>query len=358
MSDSDLARRTAVEVTFDGVDITDSIKQYLLSITYTDNEEDETDDLQINLQDRDGVWLTKWLADAIDVAASNTPNSGFTISAVIVRKNWNNDGKDTVLDCGQFELDAVSAKGPPSVITIKGTSLPYGTGIRQIEKNKAWEAFYLSGIASEIAAAGGMACMYESSIDPYYARLEQVKTSDIAFLSQLCHDAGLSLKVTNSIIVLFDQAGYESKTPVFDIKRGDGKYTKWTLNTGSTDTKYTSCRVSYTNPATGRAIRGIAYSEDYKTKSKNNKQFEVTAKVSSIGEAEMLAAKKLRLINKYGLTAQFSFPGNPNLAAGLTVTLTGWGPWSGKYIISQAQHTAGNSGFTTQTKLRRVLEGY
>lgn len=51
-------------------------------------------------------------------------------------------------------------------------------------------------------------------------------------------------------------------------------------------------------------------------------------------------------------------PGNPALVAGVTVALEGWGGWSGKYIISQAQHTvSGTGGYTTQVRLRRCL-GY
>ena len=442
MSDKDTARRTLPEVAFAGIDITSSMRQYLRSITYTDNEENETDDLQIRLHDRENVWLTQWLGDAVNAAVStaseeveiiydgvsamykvtansglnirsgpgisyailgafafgtqiqvesisngwatinhggatayvssqyitegnsenNTetvaPSTGFTIQAVFVRENWNGDGKDIVLDCGQFSLDAVTAEGPPSTVAIKATALPYGTRIRQTKKSKAWESVTLSLVASEIAAAGGMTCLYESSSDPFYDRLEQVLTSDIEFLQTLCHNAGISLKVTNNIIVLFDQVEYESKPPVFDIKRGDGKYLKWRLMSGETDTKFTSCRVSYTDPATGSQIEGIAYIEDYKADGKNNQQLEVSAKVVSIADAKTLAEKRLRLVNKYGLTAQFTYPGNPDLMAGLTVTLSDWGMWSGKYIIAQAQHTVDNSGYRTQLRLRRVLEGY
>ena len=49
MSSRNLARRTKAEVSFGGIDITKSIQPYLLSISYTDNEEDETDDLQIKI---------------------------------------------------------------------------------------------------------------------------------------------------------------------------------------------------------------------------------------------------------------------------------------------------------------------
>lgn len=519
MSDQNQARRTTAEVVFGGTDITSSIRPYLLSLTYTDNEEDEADDLQIKLQDRDSIWLEKWLNDAIQAAASSAPadgageeeaktykvtpsiglnvrtgpgtsyaklgalpygteisvtgisngwatiqysgktayvsaqyiqpvagasgssggsgslavgdivqfaggthyvsstgskgyparpgpakitqsapgrlhpwhlihtdktsnvygwvnegdiqatggaaeeppeekQSGLKIQAVILRENWNNDGKDMGLDCGQFELDSIKASGPPATITIKATSLPFNSQIRQTEKTKAWEAYTLSGIAKEMAGANGMACLYESASDPYYERVEQYKVSDIKFLSQLCHDAGISLKATNNIIVLFDQADYEAKDPTFTVKRGSGTYTKYDLSVGTADTQYTSCRVRYADPATGKVIEGIAYAEDYKADSKNNQQLEVTAKVASIAEAQALASKRLRLHNKYSRTATFTFPGDPSKVAGVTATLEGWGAWDGKYIIKQSKHFLGSSGYTTQTVLRRILEGY
>ena len=55
------ARRTVVRLTFDGVDISADINRYLQSLSYTDNEQDETDDLQLTLDDREGVWLGNWL---------------------------------------------------------------------------------------------------------------------------------------------------------------------------------------------------------------------------------------------------------------------------------------------------------
>lgn len=493
MSQRDLARRTAVEIAFDGVDITGSIAPYLLSATYVDNEEDAADDLQIKLQDRDGIWTEKWLESMVDAAAvataqgeasgseatsyivtpksglnvrtgpstsykklgalvcgstvevsgiengwaaiqysgqkayvsakyikksdavasssasgavyvvksgdtlsgiaakygttyqklaeangisnpnliypgqeikipgtgsKETASSGLKIQAVIVRENWNGDGKDKVLECGQFELDDVSGSGPPDVVTIKATSLPYTSQIRQTKKSRAWENIKLSGVAQQMAAENGMTCLFESASDPLYGRVEQFQTSDIAFLSGLCHDAGVSLKTTNNIIVLFDQADYEAKPAIRTIRRKDGSYTKHKVGIGSTDTKYSSCRVKYTDPGTGKVIEATAYADDYKADAKNNQQLEVRAKVSSIAEAQFLAAKRLRLHNKYDKSAIFTLPGDPDLLAGVTVELANWGPWSGKYIIKQARHTVGSGGYETQITLRRVLEGY
>ena len=49
MSDT---RRTEIAVAFDGVDISAALESSLLSLTYIDNEEDESDDLQIKVEDR------------------------------------------------------------------------------------------------------------------------------------------------------------------------------------------------------------------------------------------------------------------------------------------------------------------
>lgn len=442
MSNANLARRTAVEVAFDGLDISESIHPYLLSLTYTDNEEDEADDLQIKLQDRDGLWLCQWLNDMVQAAASTTgvvsseatlvttyqvtaqsglnvrtgPGTGYSklgalafgatvsvdsiqdgwaviqysgrtayvcadyiqppsdsrnsraesqsstgasslkIRAGILRENWNSDGSDQVLDCGQFELDSLDASGPPATVTIKATALPFSSQIRQTKRSQAWESYTLSGIAREMAARNGMAFLYESTSNPYFDRVEQVRESDISFLSALCHNAGVSLKATSNILVLFDQAAYEAKSPVKTIRRGDGSYTKYKLAVGKADTQYASCRVSYSG--SDKCIEAIAYVEDYKADSDKNQQLEITARVGTIAEAKAMAEKQLRLHNKYAQTVTFTLTGDPAILAGVTVMLEDWGAWTGKYIVKQAKHTVDSSGYTIAVTLRRVLEGY
>lgn len=61
MAELEMARRTEISVSIGGVDITRDMRPYLLGLTYTDNEEDETDDLQIDLQDRGASgWRSGW----------------------------------------------------------------------------------------------------------------------------------------------------------------------------------------------------------------------------------------------------------------------------------------------------------
>lgn len=106
---------------------------------------------------------------------------GTEIHAIVIQKNPYSDGKDKVLDCGKFEIDSVSYQGPPQKLTIKATSIPYSTKLRQEKKSKTWENTNLKNIAEKIGKGNSMKVMYLSSHNPSYKRKEQVNTADIVF---------------------------------------------------------------------------------------------------------------------------------------------------------------------------------
>lgn len=345
MAEKVLARRTEVSIAFGGTDITANIKPYFLSLTYVDDADEMADDLKIEVQDRDGVWMERWLTEAVEAAAGGR----LSMSAVIAQENWKHGGK---LKTGAFELDSIECSGPPATVTIRGTGLPVSGGTGQTKKFKAWENYTLYGIAAEIAAGGGMGCIYESAENPSYDRVEQTGQSDIEFLKKLCQDAGISIKTTDGMIVLYDQAAYEAKDPVFTIEKGKlGGYTKYKLSSSSADTQYSSCRVRYMDPATGVCIEGTAVDGNVSSR----QCLEITEKAGSVGEAETLAKKHLREHNKLAKTAIFTMPGNVGLVTGVTVLLKGWGGWDGNYIVTRATHTVGGGGYKTEIRIQRAL---
>lgn len=337
------ARRTEIILYFSGVDISQSIRPHLLSMTYTDNEEDQTGDLQITLEDRDRTWV-RWLNEQGSA-------KGAKIRAVIVQKNWG--GSDQQLDCGLFELDRIDFSGPPGKVSIKATSLPYSSTMRLQTKTKAWENVKLSTIANDLAGQNGLQCMYESSYDPFYTRKEQVRKTDLVFLQELCKNAGISLKATSNTIVLFDAAEYEQKPPVYTIRYGEADIITSSFGTGYADTAYSSCHVVYKDPQTGKKIEG----EYCQPEEGSGQVLEVNQRVSSEGEAKELAKKKLRQKNKGEVSADVTLVGNVGLVAGVTVQVEGYGLFDGKYIIESAVHDP-TGGYSVKLKLRRVLEGY
>lgn len=267
------ARRTDIKLVFEGVDITEDINKYLLSITYTDNDDDKSDDLQISLDDRENIWIGSWLN-----TLQGGKMKGAEVSAVIIQKNWNEDKQENILNCGDFQVDSVDESGPPSKVTIKAASIPQDSTIKTQKKTKAWEKYSLSKIADEIASKNGMECMYESAFDPFYNRKEQLQISDITFLQKLCKDAGISLKVTSKKIVLFDKAEYEKKEAVRTIKRGEADILKYSFSTSSVDTTYSSCRVKYTDPETKKTFEATYEAPDA---DKDGQVLEINEKVES-----------------------------------------------------------------------------
>jgi len=344
----DLARRTEIFISIDGADISGDINKYLVSLAYTDHEEDKTDDINITLADWEGVWIQDWLSGDDGV-------KGAEISAVIIQKNFDSDGKDRVLDCGTFEIDALDTSGPPAQVTIKGTSLPHSSKIRTEKKTKAWENIKLSALANEIAGNSGMECMFLSSFDPVYTRKEQIQTSDIVFLKELCKNAGVSLKATSNMIVLFDGRDYEAKETVRDIKRGEADIMTYRFGTGTNDVKYSRCHVIYTDPQTKNTIE---YTYTPRDADPDGQTLEINEKVNTREEAKQLAMKRLRQKNKAEYQAEFTLVGDVRLVAGVTANVIGWGMFDGKYIIETAAFNVAGSGCTVQTKLRRVLEDY
>lgn len=341
-------RRTEVRLVFDGIDISADINKYLQSLSYTDNEQDKTDDLQITLDDREAIWLGNWL---------NKPSAskGMEIAAIIIQKNWYSDGKDRVLDCGTFQIDSIDGSGPPAKVTLKSGSIPYTSTIRTQKKTKAWEKIHLSAIANEIAKKNGLKCMFESAFNPFYTRKEQVQESDIKFLQRLCKSAGISLKVTAKMIVLFDAAAYEKKSAVRKIMRGTTDVLRYSFNTSFQDASYSSCHVTYTNPNSK-----TTYEATFKAPkaSGSGQVLEINEKVSSNAEAKIIAEKRLREKNSQEYKASFNLVGDARLVAGITVTVEGYGAFDGKYIIETASHSVSSSGYKTDITLRRVLEDY
>ena len=355
----DTAMRTEPIVAFEGVNISAELKRYLLSLSYTDNEEDETDDLQIKLQDAEGMWLRKWLNASVQAAIGGemvtlgAKTKGMQITAGI--RCAYRGGVIRQTDCGSFSLDSIKASGPPSTVTIKATSLPYAAGVRTEERDKAWEEYTLSGIGAEIAGRAGLGFLFDAGNNPFYKRLEQAKETDISFLQRLCHDAGYSLKVSGSKLIIFDQARYEALEAVCTIKWMDGTYTKYDLSTTEGDVTYARCEVRYYDPDTKENIVGSATAETFDAEDENNQTLVITDhKVANAGEAGTLAAKLLRLHNKYEREVSFTLIGNPLLAAGLTIMIEGFGMWDGKYLIRQCKHDISASGYTTKIKARCV----
>lgn len=276
------------------------------------------------------------------------------VTAVLVQKNWNDTGKDATLNFGTFEVDSIDMAGPPDKVTVKSTSIPYTSTLRTERKSRAWENITLKAIAEQMAAESKLQLMYEAPENPKFKRKEQVQTSDIRFLQKLCKAEGLALKVTDLTIVIYSAEDYDGKPVIKTLQKGSSDIMSYQMGTSLTDTAYTSCHVTYTNPDSKATIE-YTYTPDSKTGT--GQTLEVNEKVNSTEEAIKLAKKLLREKNTQEYTASLKVVGDVTLVAGATVQLKGFQHFDRKYKITQAKHSILN-GYTVDLKLKQVLEGY
>ena len=235
------ARRARVQISYNGKDITKDLAPYLKSFEYTDNAEDKSDEVQVTLEDRDLLWCGDWY-----------PEKGATIEATIIVTD---DSGETRLPGGSFEIDEVESDGPPNEVKIKAVSVPLSSGIRHDKNSKPWENVKLSAIAGDIAKKAGMQLTYESSDDPEFDRVDQVRQGDLAFLQSLCQRTGKALKVTNKKIVIFDEEQYEKAAAVVTLKRGESNIKSYRFASKNLS-PYKSATNEYHDAKSGKTYKG------------------------------------------------------------------------------------------------------
>ena len=335
-----MARSVYADININGQNVSGYITPFLESLTYTDVLEGEASTAEITLEDTNRIWISDWF-----------PARGDTMSITLIRRNWNYEGEIETLELGAFEVDEVDCTGQPIRAKIKLNSIPNNSEIRAVDKSRAWENAYLSRIAADVAGDAGLALYYDTDDDPLIERAEQDEESGLKFLYKMCKDAGLLLKVDSAAIIICDEAKYESKEAAAILNYGDLQikhfHFKATINE-----IYKTAVVRYKHGRKSELIEG-RYSDASKSAGMTLK---INQKVSSVGEAERLARKKLREKNREEIKIDLDCVGNFVFVAGNVFELNGFGFFDGNYLIERAVHQIG-SGYSCRITARRCL-GY
>lgn len=356
--------RLKVLFTNEDKDISEYLAADLLAFTYDDKDTNEADELTLTLKDPTGKWAGSW-----------TPKGGERITASILNGNIYKQHKE--LYCGRFYVDTLTASGSPRIFEIKAVSVPLNTPIRKKIKSKAWEKTSLKAIATAIASDNKIKLLYDADENPAFDRQDQQRESDLRFIGRLCEEAGLSLKVTNGQLVIFDQSYYESKKPVKTLILGESDILAWSFEQAQSET-YKSVKVTYRNPKAKKKDSAGGYKIDshgrLEKKSKNpavmeyvytdpdadenGQEYALKKRATSINDAKRLAKAKLRQLNLRAVTGEITVIGDVSLVAGVVIAIKGFGSFDGNFYIETASHQVGTAGYTTALSIRRVNNKY
>ena len=347
-----------------GTDVTKSLMPDLLSFSYDDKETNESDEVSLTLMDPTGKWADTW-----------KPDGGEVIKAYIAVGTTMKKGRE--LYCGKFFVDSLRVRGAPRTFEMRAVAIPLNKPIRKKLKTRAWEKKTLRGIAQQIANDAGVKLLFDSKENPDYDRQDQSKESDLKFLSRLCEEAGLSLKVTDERLVIFDQASYEKKSAIKTLELGTSNILSWDFESQQSDT-YKTCTITYRDPKQKKKGSAGSYNMDLqKVKTKkdtnpavltytatdpdadeNGQEYAIKKRAKSIEEAKRLATAKLRQLNLRRVTGSMTLIGDISLVAGVVVHCKGFGSFDGNFIVSEASHTVDSGGYTTTISVRRVNNHY
>lgn len=339
-----LGKRASLDITYQGVDITDEINDDFLSFEYVDNASGESDTISLTLKDDKRKWIKNWFPEKGDVILPN-----------IKTINWRRNGDKQSLSCGRFFVDEPEYSGRPSQFTLNAISSPLNGNFKDVPRSKTWRNITLKAIASDIATRAGLHLQYIGNNNPRYTEKEQSETPDASFLSELCEEEGLAMKVTDSKIVIFDEKEFERRPSVATYEEWGSTVLGYNFRTSLSNTKYDGVNVKYYDPKLGRTIQYLfTIGDDI---GEDSKIYQVNQRVTSGDEARRLAQRTARRLNKKETTATLAVVGNIQLLGGVCIDLEGFGAFDGKYFIEKATHLI-DGGYKTDLEIRKVLEGY
>jgi len=311
-------------------------------------------------------------------------------------ENWNEDGDSDELDTGKFKIDSCSLSGPPDKFSIKAVSIPISSSLKREEKTNAWEKTTLQKVAQTIAGKAGIALIYEVESDIQFDRVDQQKETDMSFLLELCRKYGIALKVTDDKMVLFEESVYEKKEPIdtFDKAEIGSRINSYSFEQDINNT-VKKVELNYKDPKSGIVVRGeftppnlpatgqklVLNERPGDLRGDNFRKGIDNSSGSSGGtfntgmhqfndilldfnrprtdvtdNANRICTARCREKNKNEWTCTLNIIGNVKMFGGVTIQMTNWGKYSGKYMVDEATHKI-SSGYSTTVKAHRVL-GY
>ena len=332
------ARQTLINIIYSGKDITQDIAPYLTAFTFTDNAKDKADDISLTLQDARGEWLRDWL-----------PSKSDLITASIIKY----DGQQAMsLPCGSFTVDQIDYSLPPHTLSIKAVSASVPGTAKCTKKTRHWENASLSAIAGEIAGDNGLGLRLQGDGGHVFERLDQTEQADLDFLRELCHDFGLAVKIQTKELWIYDEAEFEAQASAYEMWSDDGRLISARFSS-KTANIYKTARLTYHHASKDKVFTGSYTDEEAEG---TGKELLIHERVESDGEAQKRAKERLLEANRSEVTGSIVLMGDVRLASGITVTLGGFGMFSGKHFVNKAVHKVDSSGFTTTLELGRPQE--
>ena len=350
--------RPAYRLTHDGQDLTARFQGRLISLTLVDNRGFEADQLDIELDDSDGML--------------SLPEKGVRLQLAL---GWEDTG---LVDKGSYKVDEIEHSGPPDRLIIRARSADLASDMTT-RKEHSFRDKTIGDLVRAIASKNELVAVIAAKLaDVVIEHLDQTGESDANLLMRLAkdHDAIATVKHGKLLFIKAGEALSASGVPLPTV----------TINRASGDThnfliadreNYNGVKAYYQD--TRRAMKGevvidssnaIVGTENPATSKKEAQRPEATTSANpdnvkvlrhtyaTKSNAERAARSEWVRIQRgmatFGITLA---RGRPDLFPELPAIVRGWKPQidSAKWTLAKVTHNLGNYGYTTSLELELKL---
>jgi uncharacterized protein len=330
----ELARQGKVIINWNGKNVTEEISKYNSSVSYSDKEEGESDEITLVMDDTEGLWSGDWY-----------PTEGDTVELFI-------GYADKMLNCGLFQVDEITFSGKPDIIEIKAIAAGITKKLRT-RNSKAFEEQTLRQIALYFCNKHGLTLIDQTKSMLSQINLDrktQEEKTDLAFLSELATEYGFIFSVRGNKLIFTSYYELDNAESVKEIDKN--QLSNYSIKEKTYDT-YASGAISQRDSKTGKVVKWEA-TEVLDVKVSDKVLF--TGRVENKLQAEAKVKGGLWNKNKFKQSGSLNdLPGDPELISGVNFDLTGLGNISGKYHITVSTHTiTGEGSYTTSLEIRKT----
>lgn len=200
-------------LTVDGTDITSVIQGRLIDLTLTDNRGFEADQLELRLDDTDGL---------LDL-----PPRGAEIRLAI---GWKNSG---LVPKGTYTVDEVEHSGTPDTLSVRARSADLRSGLTT-QRERSWHDVPLGDIITTIADENDLEPLIQATLaGQYIEHIDQTNESAVNLLTRLATQFDAIATVKDGKLIFIPAAGGVSASglplPTVNITRESGDQHRFSI---------------------------------------------------------------------------------------------------------------------------------
>lgn len=207
------SKSPAFSITIEGKDVTTALDARLMSLTLTDNRGFEADQLDLELDDADGMIIL--------------PRRGAVINLAL---GWKGQ---PLFPKGAFTVDEIEHSGAPDRMTIRARSADFRETLNT-RREQSWHQTTVGDVVKEIAARHKLKmALGKDLMDKALDHMDQTNESDASFLMRLARQYGAVASVKGGNLLFIRQGQGRTASgkllPVITITRKDGDGHRFTL---------------------------------------------------------------------------------------------------------------------------------